>query len=187
MDPNQNHARAFNDAETKPSLLEPISFGDASSTRLTPEIANDVGQLNITSSEGTGEDSLDDTDVSSTVDESTYAPPSGLPISSLPTGLCYDERMRFHSEVAAPTDESVHPEDPRRIYYIFKELCEAGLVSDGSKKPRLLVQQPLLRIDARQATRDECCLVHTEEHYDFVKSTAGETDDRLQNYGKRTY
>jgi histone deacetylase 6 len=96
----------------------------------------------------------------------------GLPISSLPTGLCYDDRMRYHAEVASTSETDMHPEDPRRIYYIFKELTEAGLAEDPNIK-RTLVPQPLLRIDARQATREECLLVHTLEHYDFVKSTRG--------------
>jgi len=38
----------------------------------------------------------------------------------------------------------------------------------------LLVDQPLLRIDAREATEDEICLVHTPGHYSFVRNTASE-------------
>jgi len=79
--------------------------------------------------------------------------------------------MRYHAEVSALSAEAVHPEDPRRIYYIFKELCEAGLVV--AKGYSLMVDQPLLRIDAREATREEIELVHTAEHYDFVRRTAG--------------
>jgi histone deacetylase 6 len=96
----------------------------------------------------------------------------GLPTKELPTGLCYDDRMRFHAEVASTSENSLHPEDPRRIFYIFKELSEAGLVAD-SKNQRPLVPQPLLRIDAREATEAECCLVHTPDHYAFVRATAG--------------
>jgi histone deacetylase 6 len=80
--------------------------------------------------------------------------------------------MRYHAEVASTSENSLHPEDPRRIFYIFKELSEAGLVADPMH-PRPLVPQPLLRIDAREATEAECCLVHTPEHYAFVKATAG--------------
>lgn len=90
--------------------------------------------------------------------------------SSLPTGLCYDIRMRYHCEVEPTVD--VHPEDPRRIYYIYKELCKAGLVDDpGSSRP--LAPQPLHRIHARDATEEEISYVHTTDHYMFVKSTKG--------------
>lgn len=92
----------------------------------------------------------------------------GLPLASLATGLCYDIRMRYHCEVKPTLD--VHPEDPRRIYYIYKELCKAGLVDDPESS-RPLVPQPLQRIDAREATEEEISLVHDAEHYDFVQST----------------
>lgn len=105
----------------------------------------------------------------SSVDDDHHVP-QGLPLRSLPTGLCYDERMRYHSEVYAPSSEAVHPEDPRRIYYIFKELCEAGLVV--AKGYSVMVEQPLLRIDAREATEEEVRLVHNADHFDFVKATA---------------
>ncbi|EEP79153.1 histone deacetylase clr3 [Uncinocarpus reesii 1704] len=94
--------------------------------------------------------------------------PTLLPISSLPTGVCYDIRMRYHCEVKPTLD--VHPEDPRRIYYIYKELCKAGLVDDPDAS-RPLVSQPLLRIPARNATLEEISLIHDPEHYDFVRST----------------
>lgn len=96
--------------------------------------------------------------------------PRLLPRSSLPTGVCYDIRMRYHCEVKPTLD--VHPEDPRRIYYIYKELCKAGLVDDPDAT-RPLVSQPLLRIPARDATREEIALIHDDEHYEFVFSTKG--------------
>jgi histone deacetylase 6 len=96
------------------------------------------------------------------------AVPRGLPLASLPTGLCYDVRMRYHCEVRPKTD--IHPEDPRRIYYIYMELCRAGLVDDPEAQ-RPLVKTPLKRIHARDATVDEICLVHTKDLYDFVEST----------------
>jgi histone deacetylase 6 len=94
----------------------------------------------------------------------------GLPLASLPSGLCYDVQMRYHCEVRPTSD--VHPEDPRRIYYIFKELCRAGLVDD-IESTRPLVERPLRRINARNATEEEISLVHTTEHYAFVESTKG--------------
>jgi histone deacetylase 6 len=93
----------------------------------------------------------------------------GLPISSRDTGLCYDVRMRYHCEVRPTAD--VHPEDPRRIHYIYKELCRAGLFDDPEHSSGPLVSHPMKRIKIRDATKEEICLVHTPDHYDFVEST----------------
>ena len=91
-------------------------------------------------------------------------------VAGLSSGLCYDVQMRYHCEVRPTAD--VHPEDPRRIYYIYKELCRAGLVDDPeSSKP--LVSRPLKRINARNATEAEVSLVHTPDHFAFVESTKG--------------
>jgi hypothetical protein len=157
----------------------------------TPEIANAMGGR-LTLESASDEDGDGDEDsIMDDVSEPIYydeMPSFGLPVSTLPTGLCYDERMRYHAEVAI-NESSYHPEDPRRIYYIFKELCEAGLVDDY-KSRRPLVRQPLLRIDAREATEEECCLIHTRKHWDFVKSTSGECKtlwyaDFLEAYNHR--
>ncbi|KAJ5165675.1 Histone deacetylase superfamily [Penicillium coprophilum] len=93
---------------------------------------------------------------------------AGLPLASLATGLCYDHRMRYHCEVRPQSD--VHPEDPRRIYYIYKELCRAGLVDDPESS-RPLAPKTLQRIHARNATEEEVTLIHTDAHYAFVRST----------------
>lgn len=95
---------------------------------------------------------------------------SGLPLVSLATGLCYDVQMRYHCEIRPTSD--VHPEDPRRIYYIYKELCRAGLVDDP-ESTRPLAPQTLRRIPARQAKEEEIVLIHSEAHYAFVQSTEG--------------
>jgi histone deacetylase 6 len=157
-----------------PKLEEPPHISDDTSMRDTPDMAGDLDhRLKIETSEEEEEEEYEDSLLSDTSSEADDVPKSqrGLPVSQLPTGLCYDDRMRYHAEVAATSGENVHPEDPRRIYYIYKELCEAGLVDD--KKYPSMVDMPLLRIDAREATRDECLLVHTRDHYEFVKSTAG--------------
>lgn len=101
-------------------------------------------------------------------DESDDNAKRGLAVGSLATGLCYDPRMRYHCEVNPTSD--VHPEDPRRIYYIYKALCKAGLVDDEMAN-RLRAAQPLQRINARPGTEAEITLIHTEAHYAFVKST----------------
>lgn len=159
-----------------PRLEEPRLTSVDTSMRDTPDVSADIdNRLKIETSEEEYEDSLL-SDTSSEPDDASK-PPRGLPVAKLPTGLCYDERMRYHAEVAATSGENVHPEDPRRIYYIYKELCEAGLVDDKKYPP--MVEMPLVRIDAREATRDECLLVHTPEHYDFVKSTAGKLNKEV--------
>ncbi|GLA28908.1 histone deacetylase hda1 [Aspergillus niger] len=114
-------------------------------------------------------------DNSDWTDEDTVAR-TGLPIASLPSGLCYDVQMRYHCEVRPTAD--VHPEDPRRIYYIYKELCRAGLVDDP-ESCRPLVSRPLKRINARNATEAEISLIHTPDHFAFVESTKDMSDDEL--------
>lgn len=99
--------------------------------------------------------------------------PARFPSSSLPSGVCYDSRMRFHTELVPSKDRSeYHPEDPRRIYFIYRALCEAGLVKDKMTIPPL-AQQPLLQIQARHAKKSEVCLVHTPEHFEYLRETAG--------------
>lgn len=113
------------------------------------------------------QDSLVESNSDWSEDEDDMSKP-GLAVGSLATGLCYDPRMRWHCEVNPSSD--VHPEDPRRIYYIYKALCKAGLVDDPMAT-RPLAPQPLKRIHARRAEEAEIALVHTEAHYAFVKST----------------
>ena len=98
-----------------------------------------------------------------------------LPYSSLPTGLCYDARMRYHTELNPPAQRSdYHPEDPRRILAIYRTLCLAGLADDPTFKPKtMLVTNPLRRISTRHATRAEIVLVHDEHHFESLKETAG--------------
>ncbi|EXJ84628.1 histone deacetylase 6/10 [Capronia epimyces CBS 606.96] len=162
-----------------PEVREPRLSGDTSMREtVTPDMSAEIDhRLKIeTTDEEDSEDSLL-SDTSSDADDTVPKAPPGLPIAQLPTGLCYDDRMRYHAEIAATTGDNVHPEDPRRIYYIYKELCEAGLVDDETYPP--MVEVPLKRIDAREATREECLLVHTPEHYDFVQSTAEMSDAQL--------
>lgn len=98
-----------------------------------------------------------------------YKPPA----ATLPTGLCYDVRMRYHCELDPPKQRlDFHPEDPRRIYAIYKELCLAGLLDDPMST-RPIVSRPLLRVNARNATQAEICLVHDIKHFQFVERTKG--------------
>ncbi|KAL8637306.1 MAG: hypothetical protein Q9228_005412, partial [Teloschistes exilis] len=97
----------------------------------------------------------------------------------LPTGLCYDVRMRYHCELDPPKDRTdYHPEDPRRIYHIYRELCQAGLYPDPAFNVPI-IEKPLHRIYARSATPAEICLIHTIDHYNFVAGTARKTSLNL--------
>ncbi|KAL1973489.1 hypothetical protein VTN31DRAFT_6124 [Thermomyces dupontii] len=102
---------------------------------------------------------------------------SGLPLASLATGYCYDVRMRYHCQVQASADP--HPEDPRRILYIYRELCCAGLINDPQISRSTLVPRPMQRIEIRDATQEEIQLVHTPDHYAFVESTKDLSDEQL--------
>lgn len=85
---------------------------------------------------------------------------------SLQTGLVYDVRMRFHVE-PIPRDQDMHPEDPRRIYEVYNEILQAGLVDDSEDTPSA-ESHVLRRIPARYATQAEILTVHTQNSYDFV-------------------
>ena len=105
--------------------------------------------------------------------EAEHEPPKPY-TSSLPTGLCYDVRMRYHCELDPPKQRlDYHPEDPRRIFKIYQELCLAGLVKDDLLNNGTLIPNPLKRIPVRNVTESEVCLVHDKKHYDFMKSTSG--------------
>ncbi|KAL0633314.1 Histone deacetylase hda1 [Maublancomyces gigas] len=92
-----------------------------------------------------------------------------LPVSSLKTGLCYDVRMMNHTQIF----ETEHPEQPKRIFLIYKALVDAMLLVDPeisgvSQEPGLMT-----RISAREVTYDEAMLAHSEEHWEYLASTAG--------------
>lgn len=97
----------------------------------------------------------------------------GIVVATLPTGLCYDVRMRYHCELDPPKQRlDFHPEDPRRIYYIYRALCKAGLVA-GVDNSASITSKYLQKVNIRYATKEEICLVHDAKHFDFVKSTKG--------------
>ncbi|KAI1104458.1 putative histone deacetylase A [Jackrogersella minutella] len=92
----------------------------------------------------------------------------------LPTGCCYDDRMKLHANADfGPSPH--HPEDPRRIEEIMKMFKKGGLVFTGpdSELLNILKDNPtkyMWRIAARPATKQEVCTVHTPRHYDWVQN-----------------
>ncbi|QDS76944.1 hypothetical protein FKW77_005019 [Venturia effusa] len=111
---------------------------------------------------------------------------AALPHASSRTGIVYDARMRFHTEKDTEEEEDIHPEDPRRIYEIYKALYDADLFEDeaGPSKPE---EEPfkLWRIAARFAEPSEITLVHSHDHYRFMETLPHMTDDELSDLGKR--
>ncbi|ODV93557.1 hypothetical protein PACTADRAFT_46491 [Pachysolen tannophilus NRRL Y-2460] len=89
------------------------------------------------------------------------------------TGLCYDVRMRYHAKIYTSYYEYIdpHPEDPRRIYRIYKILAENGLINDPQLIGRNEIGDLMLKIPVREATEEEILLVHSEEHLKFIEST----------------
>lgn len=102
-----------------------------------------------------------------------------LPYASSRTGLVYDVRMRFHVE-PKPEDDDMHPEDPRRIFEVYNELVQAGLVDDPSASD-LKADFLLLRIPIRPAVKDEIRACHSQSSWDFVMDLASTLsfEDRL--------
>jgi histone deacetylase 6 len=98
-----------------------------------------------------------------------------LPYSSTQTGLVYDVRMRFHTDPPSSTisADEIHPEDPRRIFSIYQALVDAGLVHDDDDNASLEPDFRLYRIEARNAHASEICLIHTRDHYVWVKALRG--------------
>ena len=137
-------------------------------SRETSVLAKEAHQLSLGSPLGSSSSSED------------HAHTEPLPYYTKKTGLCYDARMRFHTELSLPKDRSdYHPEDPRRILHIYRELCEAGLVADNNMAIPPVTPNPVYRILARAAKKTEVCLVHDDAHFEFIKSTSSRSAHRL--------
>lgn len=107
----------------------------------------------------------------------------------LPTGCCYDDRMKLHMN-ADFSPNSHHPEDPRRIHEIFKAFKKMGLVYTGpqAELPRIIKESPtryMWRIPARPARRDEICLAHSAEHLSWVESIENLSTSELRELTRR--
>lgn len=96
-----------------------------------------------------------------------------LVYTPLKTGLAYDNRMRYHAKIFTLYYEYIdpHPEDPRRIYRIYKILAESGLINDPGLTGRREIGELMQKIPVREATDAEILAVHTQEHLDFIALT----------------
>jgi histone deacetylase 6 len=99
----------------------------------------------------------------------------------LKTGICYDVRMRYHSRIVTNSYDYVdpHPEDPRRIYRIYKAIAEAGLITDPDLKGATELGPLMDKVHTREATDQEILSVHTQEHLDFIESTTRMSREQL--------
>ncbi|KAM0815010.1 putative Histone deacetylase [Seiridium cardinale] len=102
----------------------------------------------------------------------------------LPTGCCYDDRMKLHANADfGPTPH--HPEDPRRIEEIMKIFKKAGLVFAGSDTELVDILKDfptkyMWRIPAREATQEEILTAHTPSHFDYVSSFVDMDTEQLR-------
>ncbi|KAG9236141.1 hypothetical protein BJ875DRAFT_357559, partial [Amylocarpus encephaloides] len=131
---------------------------------------------------GDTQDSMLESSSDSTPPQTSPQPPRRK--AYLPTGCYYDDRMKFHAN-ADYSEDSHHPEDPRRIEYIMKALRNAGLVYTGGESDLriMLIESPtkyLWRIPARNATENEICLAHTKPHFQWVKDLSSKSTDELR-------
>ena len=99
----------------------------------------------------------------------------------LKTGLVYDVRMRYHAKIFTSYFEYIdpHPEDPRRIYRIYKKLAETGLIHDTSLSGSDHLGPYMTKIPVREATAEEILEVHSKEHLLYIQSTEKMSRDQL--------
>ncbi|KAK3297738.1 histone deacetylase A-like protein [Chaetomium fimeti] len=107
----------------------------------------------------------------------------------LPTGCCYDDRMKLHANADFGPNPH-HPEDPSRIEYIMKTFKKAGLVFTGSDTDliRIMQSEPtkyMWRIPAREATREEICAVHHPGHFLWVEGLSRKSTHELRELSTR--
>jgi histone deacetylase 6 len=142
-------------------------------------------------------DATTDTDDSSSLEDSVDSRPlpsqfvgvvipkpitQALPYSSHRSGLVYDARMRFHTEKDLEEDEEIHPEDPRRIYEIFKELENAGLLENENREDdQRVTPYKLWRIPTRFAEQAEVCLVHSTELWEWMNTLDSKLSLTIRN------
>ncbi|KAL2708011.1 Histone deacetylase [Kluyveromyces marxianus] len=101
--------------------------------------------------------------------------------SLLKTGICYDVRMRYHAKIFTSYFEYIdpHPEDPRRIYRVYKILAENGLIQDPTLSGADSIGDLMEKIPVREAEEEEILQVHSREHLEFITKTEQLERERL--------
>lgn len=139
--------------------------------------------LSTPSEEGDPNDDLDTTPDS--MDQFNIQQPRR---AQMPTGVCYDDRMKLHAN-ADFGGRPHHPEDPGRIEHIFARFKKEGLVFMGSAVDALHMKRNnptryMWRIAAREATEAEICTVHLPRHYHWVRSLSTKSTEELRHITK---
>lgn len=104
--------------------------------------------------------------------------------AQLPTGVCYDDRMKLHAN-ADFGGKPHHPEDPGRIERIYHKFKQAGLIFQGTEAEAIEVKRKnptmyMWKIPSREATEDEICTVHQSSHYAWVRSLSKKSTEELR-------
>ncbi|KAK4461160.1 histone deacetylase clr3 [Cladorrhinum samala] len=138
------------------------------------------------SAEDTAEDTAATGDGEGEGDDSDYSPHphNTAQRRSLPTGCCYDDRMKLHANADFGPNPH-HPEDPSRIEYIMRTFKKNKLVFTGSDEDLIQIIQStpnkyMWRIPAREATKEEICLVHHPRHYLWVEELSRKSTYELR-------
>ncbi|KAI9053957.1 hypothetical protein LZ554_002901 [Drepanopeziza brunnea f. sp. 'monogermtubi'] len=133
---------------------------------------------------GSTQDATDDGSQSKLQPTSQKAEDVAIRKAGLPTGCCYDDRMKFHAN-ADFSSSPHHPEDPRRIEAIMTEFKTHGLILEQTQiqvknEIKLDPSKYMWRIAAREATREEICTVHTASHFEWVRSLSQMSSEDLR-------
>ncbi|WEJ95972.1 Histone deacetylase hda1 [Yamadazyma tenuis] len=172
-------AELQDDNGTRP--VQDVEESDAKRIHLTEDVVKSETPIagsdaEIVTSNGNGE-------VAANGNGMLVVPKSGpqLFYTPLKTGLVYDVRMRYHAKIFTSYFEYIdpHPEDPRRIYRIYKKLAEAGLITDPSLSGTDDLGPLMMKIPIREASDEEILLVHSEEHLKYIASTETMSRDKL--------
>jgi histone deacetylase 6 len=179
MDPPPLSSVMLQSSEMDTVMADHTENGDLQNGMGTmdPRVLNQADELDLSTEETSREESSQ---------QSSVAAPEVSPRKKyLPTGCCYDDRMKLHANADFSSNPH-HPEDPRRIEEIMKEFKDGGLIYTGSRADlaEVLKTSPtqwMWRIAARKAREDEICLVHTKPHFEWVKALGEMTSAELRN------
>lgn len=167
-------------AEKKPKLNGAVEAG--SEVEVKQEVKQEVVKPKIEQTAGPTE--VKAAVAAAAVSDALQVVPSTKPqlfYTNLKTGIAYDVRMRYHAKIFTSYFEYIdpHPEDPRRIYRIYKILAEAGLIQDSSLSGSDDIGPLMVKIPVREATSEEILQVHTEQHLKYIESTESMTREKL--------
>ncbi|KAK4228387.1 histone deacetylase clr3 [Podospora fimiseda] len=141
------------------------------------------------SADGTGEDTGATGEGDSQTSDPLAYPRIHIRRGLLPTGCCYDDRMKLHANADFGPNPH-HPEDPSRIEHIMRAFKQNGLVFTGNDEELLHIIQTspnkyMWRIPAREATKEEICTVHHPSHYIWVEELSRKSTTELRRISNK--